>query len=112
MGAYVGYSKHISWRWTEWLMLISDGFVIAILFVFKQETFSSQLLYYKARFFRQATGDARYKTALEASGTASIASTLKRNFSRPWILVKEPIVLAFTLYLTIIYIVLFTFLDG
>lgn len=93
-------------------MLIFTGFVTLVLFIFKQETFSGQLLYYKARFFRQATGDARYKSALEASGSASITSTLKRNFSRPWIFAKEPIVLAFTLYLTIIYIVLFTFLDG
>lgn len=93
-------------------MLIFDGFVIAMIFIFKRETFSGQILFYKARFFRQATGDQRFKTELEASGSAAIGPTLKRNFTRPWILLKEPIVLAFTLYLTIIYIVLFTFLDG
>lgn len=93
-------------------MLVFDGFVIAMIFIFNEETSPAQILFYKARFFRKATGDARFKTAVEASGSASISSMLKRNFSRPWILVKEPIVLAFTLYLTIVYIVLFTFLDG
>ena len=93
-------------------MLIFDGLVIALIFLTKRETFGPQLLYYKAMFFRKATGDPRFKTEIEASGTAGIGPTLIRNFSRPWILVLEPIVLAFTLYLTIIYIVLFTFLDG
>ena len=93
-------------------MLIFDGLVIATIFLFKRETFAPQLLYYRARFFRKATGSALFKTELEASGSVTLGSTLKRNFSRPWFLVTEPIVIAFTLYLMIIYIVLFTFLDG
>lgn len=93
-------------------MLIFDGLVILILFLFKRETFGPQILYYKARFFREATGDNRFKTEVEASGTASVRSTLMRNFSRPWILFMEPIVICFTFYMTVVYIILFTFLDG
>lgn len=112
VGAYIGYSPHISWRWAEWIMLIFDGLVIAIIFLFKRETFAPQLLYYKAKFFREATGDARFKTAGEASGSGSLLPVLKRNFTRPWLLLMEPIVIFFTFYLTVVYIVLFTFLDG
>ena len=112
VGGYIGYTHEIDWRWTEWIMLIFDGLVIGFIFLFKCETFAPQLLHYKASFFRKATGDSRFKTEIEASGLASIGPTLVRNFSRPWILVWEPIVLAFTLYLSIVYIVLFTFLDG
>ncbi|PYI09373.1 MFS general substrate transporter [Aspergillus sclerotiicarbonarius CBS 121057] len=112
VGAYIGYSPHISWRWAEWIMLIFDGLVIVIIFLFKRETFAPQLLYYKARFFREATGDARFKTAVEASGTGGLLPVLVRNFTRPWQLLMEPIVIFFTFYLSIVYIVLFTFLDG
>lgn len=93
-------------------MLILNGLIITLLFLFKRETFGPQLLYYKARFFRQATGDPRFKTELEASGAVSVTTTLKRHFSRPWILAVEPIVIFMTFYLTVVYIVLFTFLDG
>lgn len=93
-------------------MLIFDGLVIATIFIFKRETFAPRLLFYKARFFRQATGDARFKTAIEASGTGDLLSVVKRDFSRPWILLLEPIVIFFTFYLSVVYIVLFTFLDG
>ena len=93
-------------------MLIFDGLIIGIVFLFKRETFTPRLLHYKAAFFRKATGDSRFKTEIEASGLADVGPTLVRNFSRPWILLREPIVIAFTLYLSIIYIVLFTFLDG
>ena len=112
MGAYIGYSPHINWRWAEWIMLIFDGLVIAIIFLFKRETFAPQLLYYKARFFREATGNVRFKTAVEASGTGNLLPVLARNFTRPWQLLMEPIVIFFTVYLSIVYIVLFTFLDG
>lgn len=93
-------------------MLILDGLLIVLILLFKHETFGPQLLYYKARFFRQATGDPRFKTEIEASGVASVATTLRRHFSRPWILAIEPIVIFMTFYLTVVYIVLFTFLDG
>ena len=83
-----------------------------MIFLFKRETFGPQLLYYKARFFRGETGDNRFMTKEEASGNEHIALVLKRHFSRPWILLAEPIVICLTFYLTVVYIVLFTFLDG
>ncbi|KAL2835483.1 major facilitator superfamily transporter [Aspergillus pseudoustus] len=112
VGAYIGYSPHIDWRWTEWTMLIFDGLVIAIVFLAKRETFAPQILFYKARFFRQETGDPRFRTKDEASGEETLLPVLKKHFSRPWILLMEPIVICFTFYLSVVYIVLFTFLDG
>ncbi|KAL9108745.1 MAG: hypothetical protein Q9227_006541 [Pyrenula ochraceoflavens] len=112
IGSYIAYSPNINWRWTEWIMLIGDGLVIIIVLMFKQETMSPQLLYYKARHFRKLTGDNRFKTAIEASGKTSLGVILKTNFTRPFLFAIEPIVVAFTLYMTVVYIVLFTFLDG
>ena len=92
-------------------MLITDGLVLAILTAFMEETLSPRLLIYRAHYFRELTGDDRFKSAAEVKGEGSVA-ILKRNFMRPFILSLEPIVLLFTLYLCVIYIVLFTFLDG
>ena len=111
IASYIGFTKVLSWRWSEWVMLIADGLVIGLLLLFKRETLGPQLLYYKARHLRKLTGDDRFKTAAEAQGF-SVGEVLKRNFTRPFILAVEPIVFCFTLYLTVIYIVLFTFLDG
>lgn len=89
-----------------------DGLIIIIIALFKREAFSPQLLYYKATSFREFTNDERFKTAAEASQNGKLLSVLKRNFSRPWILTMEPIVLLLTCYLTTVYIILFTFLHG
>lgn len=101
----------LSWRWSEWIILIADGLVILILFALKEETLSPRLLIYRAHYFRKLTGDNRFQAAAEVGGESTFA-ILQRNFKRPFLLCLEPIVLFFTLYLCVIYIVLFTFLDG
>ena len=111
MGAYIGFSKLINWRWADWIMLIFDGIVILCVAAFMEETLAPRLLQYRAHYFRKLTGDDRFKSASEAKGE-SLGQILWRNFSRPFVLSLEPIVLFFTLYLTVVYIVLFTFLDG
>jgi hypothetical protein len=68
-------------------------------------------LHYKAQHFRKLTGNNRFLTATEASH-GSIGELLSRSFLRPFLLSTQPIVMAFTLYLMIVYIILFTFLDG
>lgn len=107
----MGVTGVLSWRWVEWIMLIIDGLVIALVVALKRETLAPRLLLYKAQHLRKLTGDKRFMTETEAEGE-SIADILKTNFTRPFILALEPIVFLFTLYLTIVYIILFTFLDG
>lgn len=111
IASYIGVTGVLSWRWAEWIMLLTDGLVIALILVAKKETLAPQLLMYKARHLRKLTGDDRFKTVAEAAGH-SFAKVLKTDFTRPFILALEPIVLLFTLYLTVVYIILFTFLDG
>lgn len=101
----------LSWRWSEWIILITDGLVIALVVASMSETLASRLLLYKAQHLRTLTGDPRFKTAHEANGH-SLSEVLKINFTRPFVLALEPIVVLFTLYLSVVYIVLFTFLDG
>lgn len=111
IGSYMGISPAIDWRWTEWIMLITIGLVLALLVLFMRETLGPQILMYKAGLLRKQTGDARFKTQAEAAG-GGLGQTLKTNFTRPFLMALEPIVMSFTLYLAIVYIVLFTFLVG
>jgi hypothetical protein len=111
VGAYIGYLPDISWRWSEWVVLIAVGATILLLGLSAEETFAPRLLQYKAKRFRELTGNDKFKTAMEASHP-SRAGVVRKCFRQPFSLGREPIVIAFTFYLTFIYIVFFTFLDG
>ncbi|CAN9190247.1 unnamed protein product [Alternaria alternata] len=111
IGAYIGYEQEINWRWTEWITLILIGVTFTLILLCKRESFAPRLLHYKAQHFRKLTGNQQFKTATEASH-GSIGELLSRSFTRPFLLCTQPIVVAFTLYLMIVYIILFTFLDG
>lgn len=95
----------------DWIMLLTDGLVILLVVLFKEETLAPRLLKYKAYYFRKITADNRFRSEGEVSGDSTL-ELLKTRFSLPFVLALEPIVIAFTLYLTIIYIILFTYLDG
>jgi MFS family permease len=111
VGAYIGYADSVSWRWAEWAVLILDGTVILMLFLLKAESFAPRILYYKARQLRKLTGNSKFMTAHEVEHT-TLGALLPKCFFRPFVLCLEPIVLAFTLYLVIVYVILFTFLAG
>ncbi|KAF2767177.1 MFS general substrate transporter [Teratosphaeria nubilosa] len=111
LGAYIPVTGVLDFHWAEWVILITDALVVVLILAFKEETLAPRLLKRKAAYFRKLTGDDRFRSQIEL-GDHSLWTILKTNFSRPFILALEPIVLAFTLYLSIIYIILFTFLDG
>ncbi|KAI0411889.1 major facilitator superfamily domain-containing protein [Xylaria grammica] len=112
VGTWIGNNPNMTWRWVEWLTLILTGFCAVLLFLFKRETFAPRILRIKAAAFRKYTGNSRFKTSKEASDAGEIMPILKRSFGRPFLLCFEPIVISFTFYLTINYIILFTSLDG
>ncbi|KAF1982190.1 MFS transporter [Aulographum hederae CBS 113979] len=112
VGSYMGPSSLVSWRWTEWITLIIAGLVLTLVVLFQPETYAPLLLSWKAQHLRKVTGDDRFKAELEIMND-SLAKKLIRNLSRPFLLVRtELIILLMTLYLTVVYIVLFTFFDG
>ncbi|KAK0621126.1 putative efflux pump kojT [Lasiodiplodia hormozganensis] len=111
IGAYIGPSPLISWRWSEWIMLITSGLVLTMLFFCMPETFAPVLLQWKAQHLRKITGDHRFQAEHEIV-EATLFTRLKIAMTRPFLMVTEPIIILMTLYLSVIYIVLFTFLDG
>ena len=112
VGGFIGESSRVSWRWTEWVSLTISGFVLFLVILFQPETYGPVLLKWKAEKLRELTGDDRFKDEIEIR-KATFLQRLGRALYRPFLLsFSEPIIILVALYLTLIYIILFTFLDG
>ena len=110
VGGFVGQSKLLSWRWCEWITLIISGAVLTVVVLFQPETFAPILLKWKATHLREITGDDRYVAEVEIRADPFWTRLLHALY-RPFVLTaREPIVVLFALYLTVVYIILFTFL--
>ena len=111
IASYMGQGA-LSWRWTNWIVLIMAGLVLGLVILLQPETYSPLLLKWKAHHLRQLTGDPRYQSKLDLDRTSllsRIATACGRQFT---LAIYEPIILLLALYMTILYIVLFTFFDG
>jgi len=105
------HSIYFIWRWTEWITLIMAGLVTTLVTLFLPETHPDTLLSWKARSLRISTGNNMYRSRREAN-PQSFWTRMNISLTRPWKLALEPIVLSMTFYLTVVWAVLFTFLDG
>lgn len=112
VGAFIGQSTAISWRWTEWTTLIMAGLITAAIALFAQETYPPILLSWKASHLRRVTGDHRY-VASTSIGETTFMHKMKINLTRPFkMFFTQVIVAAWCFYLSLVYIILFTFLPG
>lgn len=112
VGAFIGQSSSVSWRWSEWTTLLLAGLITVLIFLFVPETYSPILLKWKASHLRSITGDPRFLAPIEFE-QASISMRLIRSCSRPFkLFFGELMVALFTMYLVVVYIVLFGFLTG
>jgi MFS family permease len=100
-----------SWRWAEWIILIISAVVLGVIVLFQPETFPPLLLRWKAQHLRHETGNTRFSSEMEII-QKPLGTRLYEALSRSITLAFEPIVISMALYLTVLYIVLFTFLDG
>jgi hypothetical protein len=96
----------------EWVTLIWSGLILTLLVLFLPETYAPILLKWKATHLRNLTGDDRYMSEMELRNTKLVDRVIT-NLYRPFLLFAyEPIAVLFTIYLTVVYIILFTFLTG
>ena len=80
--------------------------------IFQPETYAPTLLKWKAAYLRELTGDHRYRAEIEIRED-TFFRRIRTALYRPFLLTsREPIIMLVALYLTIIYVILFTFLDG
>jgi MFS family permease len=112
VGGFIAESS-ISWRWVDWVTALVAGFFLATVVLFLPETFRPLLLQAKAREIQRVTGTDKHKASTEEEGKPSLAKQILEGMWRPFYLfVYEPIVMLCALYLSIIYVILFTWLNG
>ena len=108
IGSYV-YTYH--WRWVDWITLIMAGLVTLLVLFLLPETHPGIIQSWRAKQLRKTTGDNRYRSQAEII-QIGFWVRMERAVLRPWALATDAIVVAITFYLTIIWAILFTFLDG
>ncbi|KAK8148213.1 hypothetical protein G3M48_000148 [Beauveria asiatica] len=101
----------LDWRWVEWIVLILSAALLVHVLLFMPETYGPLLLRWKALYYRQITGDPRFVAEDDLAGS-SFLGRLRISMTRPFLMLTEPIIIAMTLYITVLYIILFTFLIG
>ncbi|KAL3455053.1 major facilitator superfamily domain-containing protein [Aspergillus heterothallicus] len=106
--------NNVSWRWGDWITVIAMGVFLFIMILCLPETFQPILLKVKTRLIQKRTqAELFHKLTVATGGSPTLDQQLLQGLYRPFILAAhEPIVLLFTWYIALIYIVLFTSLNG
>lgn len=112
VGGFIGESPLVSWLWVEWIVLIISSLVLFLVAFFQPETYTPILLKWKAAHLRALTSDPRYRAEADIR-QESLSHRLRHALYRPFLLTfREPIIMLIALYLAVIYIILFTYLNG
>ncbi|GLC70796.1 MFS siderochrome iron transporter 1 [Pleodorina starrii] len=105
VGGFTGQA--VGWRWVMWVMTLFSGAMLLLSAVFLPETYAPVMLRHRARRLAAATGKI-YRTKYDTKGGVRFSQLLKTSLTRPCILLfREPIVLLLSIYLAIIYGVLY-----
>ncbi|KAG7191588.1 Synaptic vesicle transporter SVOP [Scheffersomyces spartinae] len=97
-----------TWRWTYWAFLIIAGSGYALFVVVMPETHSSTLMKRRAKKLRKLTGDPSYRAISELK-IRSLKTIAQESFLRPFILLSELIIFLITLYMSVVYGLLYMF---
>lgn len=107
VGGYLFEAK--GWRWTYWIQLILAGAIWIVITFTVPETYAPTILARRARRLRKETGDNTHATETDLDLrplTARLAIFLIRPFQ---LLFRELIVLLISLYMSILYGLLYMF---
>ncbi|KAF7729664.1 hypothetical protein EC973_004037 [Apophysomyces ossiformis] len=98
-----------NWRWIYWVNTIFAGMMWIIVILVMPETYHPILLKKRAKRLRYETGDPSYVT-VEEEFPVPLSELLKDTMVRPFgMLVTEPILLLMSMYIAIIYSLLYGF---
>lgn len=117
MGPIVGgfvTQSYLGWRWVFWVMLIFAGFCWLLILFFLPETFAPVLLARKARRLRRLDPQGNKDLyAPHEKDDWSIGGIAHRTLLRPFeILVQEPILVLITVYIAIVYGILYGLFEA
>lgn len=105
VGGFIG--DNLDWRWIYWILLIFTG-VVYLMVLLVPETHHSTLLYRRAKKLRKLTGDNSYVTEKELN-PVPLSTTIKVTLFRPTQLLGEIIVFLVTIYMAVLYGLLYMF---
>lgn len=101
--------SHLGWRWTAWLTMILAGAFGVLSFALIPETHHPSILQRRAARMRRETGHWAYHSQLDET-TITARDILVKYLLRPCaMLVMEPILLFITIYISLIYGILYLF---
>ncbi|EXJ94950.1 hypothetical protein A1O1_00068 [Capronia coronata CBS 617.96] len=106
-GGFLGDAA--GWRWLYWLQLILSGICWIVLTFTVPETYAAAILDKRAKKMRKDTGDQRYVTEKDIDAKP-MSQQLRIFLFRPiQLLCLEPIVLLISLYMAVLYGLLYMF---
>jgi len=113
VGGYV-VESHLGWRWVFWLMMIFAGLCTTIMFLTLPETFGPVILQKKAKNLRKAEPEKNQNVYAEHEKMDwTFMAVIHRTLYRPfYMLYKEPILLLITIYISVVYGVLYGLFEA
>lgn len=97
-----------TWRWVYWTFLIIAGFMYVIFIAIVPETHGPTLLNKRAKKLRKLTGDETFLSIAELK-PRTLKEVVNQSLVRPFLLLSELIVFLITMYMTVIYGLLYMF---
>lgn len=111
VGGFVTQS-YLGWRWTAWLTLIMAALFGGIALTVVPETYAGTILQRRAARSRHETKNWAIHAKLDEQRVTA-ADILTRYLYRPFkMLIQEPILLLITIYLALVYGILYLFFEA
>ncbi|GLI79433.1 citrinin biosynthesis cluster MFS transporter mrr1 [Penicillium ochrochloron] len=102
--------SHLGWRWTDWITMIASFGIIA--FFITPETYHPVLLQRRAARLRKEKNNPAYYSLLDNSAP-TFRDILTKYLFRPFqMLAIEPILVCFTIYISLIYGILYLYFTA
>ncbi|KAJ5378242.1 Major facilitator superfamily domain general substrate transporter [Penicillium cataractarum] len=104
--------SHLGWRWTAWITMIASSFFGIIAFFITPETYHPVLLHQRAAKLRTDRNDPAYYSLLDRSAP-TFRDVLTKYLFRPFQMpAMKPILVCFTIYISLIYGVMVGIIIG
>ncbi|EST05463.1 Major facilitator superfamily [Kalmanozyma brasiliensis GHG001] len=113
IGGFVTQS-YLGWRWVFWVMMIFAALCWVMILMFMPETFAPVLLMRKAKRLRKLDPEGNKDLyAPHEKSDWSVGGIAHRTLLRPFqILMKEPILVLVTIYLSVVYGILYGLFEA
>lgn len=112
VAGWIEASPSLQWRWIQWIHAIVTAVWCISMLLILRETRSAVILARMARQVRKDTGDDRYRARSEVN-KPRLVSMIATSCTRPLrLLLTEPVVQSFSLWIGFVWGVLFFLLDS